>query len=178
VPKPGLYPEVYVIFSSNGVMTNHKRNYTSSCHQASRWTMQLWGHAQPLTLCPLCVPDMLCSLNLVPAASSGGRKGEHEALLHPSSCISCVPGVTSTTMLCAPPSCLVVPSSQPLCMCCRCLQVALPQDFVPTPFVAAGVALLGCSAGIMVTASHNTKEYNGYKVRGLLVVWWFCAEVW
>lgn len=46
------------------------------------------------------------------------------------------------------------------------LQVALPADYVPTPFVAAGVALLGCAAGIMVTASHNTKEYNGYKVRG------------
>ena len=52
-----------------------------------------------------------------------------------------------------------------MCICCRRLQVALPQDFVPTPFVAAGVALLGCAAGIMVTASHNTKEYNGYKVR-------------
>jgi phosphomannomutase len=36
---------------------------------------------------------------------------------------------------------------------------------VPTPFVAAGVSLLGCAAGVMVTASHNTKEYNGYKVR-------------
>lgn len=44
------------------------------------------------------------------------------------------------------------------------MQVALPADFVPTPFVAAGVALLGCAAGVMVTASHNTKEYNGYKV--------------
>lgn len=44
-------------------------------------------------------------------------------------------------------------------------QVALPGGFVPTPFVAAGVALLGCAAGVMVTASHNTKEYNGYKVR-------------
>jgi phosphomannomutase len=43
-------------------------------------------------------------------------------------------------------------------------QVALPRDFVPTPFVAAGVSLLGCAAGVMVTASHNTKEYNGYKV--------------
>jgi phosphomannomutase len=42
--------------------------------------------------------------------------------------------------------------------------VALPGDFVPTPFVAAGVSLLGCAAGVMVTASHNTKEYNGYKV--------------
>jgi phosphoglucomutase len=48
--------------------------------------------------------------------------------------------------------------------CCLWTQVALPAEFVPTPFVAAGVALLGCAAGIMVTASHNTKEYNGYKV--------------
>eukprot|EP00775_Hariotina_reticulata_P013121 gene13121-13251_t len=44
------------------------------------------------------------------------------------------------------------------------IKVALPEDFVPTPFIAAGVALLGCAAGVMVTASHNTKEYNGYKV--------------
>ena len=41
---------------------------------------------------------------------------------------------------------------------------------MPTPFVAAGVSLLGAAAGIMVTASHNTKEYNGYKVRCALVV--------
>lgn len=61
-----------------------------------------------------------------------------------------------------------------LCICCvpLVLQVALPQDFVPTPFVAAGVALLGCAAGIMVTASHNTKEYNGYKVRRPAVLAW------
>lgn len=45
------------------------------------------------------------------------------------------------------------------------VKVHLPRDVVPTPFVAAGVALLGCAAGVMVTASHNTKEYNGYKVQ-------------
>lgn len=44
------------------------------------------------------------------------------------------------------------------------IKVALPEGFVPTPFVAAGVSLLDAAAGIMVTASHNTKEYNGYKV--------------
>jgi phosphomannomutase len=57
------------------------------------------------------------------------------------------------------------PQTPRFVVCCCVLQVALPQDFVPTPFVAAGVSLLRCACGIMVTASHNTKEYNGYKVR-------------
>jgi hypothetical protein len=38
------------------------------------------------------------------------------------------------------------------------------KGMVPTPYVAAAVNYLHCAAGIMVTASHNTKEYNGYKV--------------
>lgn len=43
------------------------------------------------------------------------------------------------------------------------IKVYLFENLRPTPEVSFAIRKLGCQSGIMITASHNPKEYNGYK---------------
>lgn len=43
------------------------------------------------------------------------------------------------------------------------IKVYLFEDLRPTPEMSFAIRSLGCQSGIILTASHNPKEYNGYK---------------
>ena len=43
-------------------------------------------------------------------------------------------------------------------------KVFLFDEMRPTPLLSYAIRYFGCQSGIVITASHNPKEYNGYKV--------------
>lgn len=45
------------------------------------------------------------------------------------------------------------------------IEVILSDRFVPTPAVSWATRELGCGAGVVLTASHNPAEWNGFKIK-------------
>lgn len=51
-----------------------------------------------------------------------------------------------------------------LCLAANGIKAYIFASLRPTPMLSFALRELGCTAGIVVTASHNPAEYNGYKV--------------
>lgn len=51
-----------------------------------------------------------------------------------------------------------------LCLAANGIKAYIFPSLRPTPMLSFALRELGCAAGVVVTASHNPPEYNGYKV--------------
>lgn len=51
-------------------------------------------------------------------------------------------------------------------MCAKGVSVTMSKGFVSTPMVSLGTVKENKDLGIIITASHNPPEYNGFKLKG------------
>ena len=58
----------------------------------------------------------------------------------------------------------VRPRDRGACWAANGVQVHFWPQLTPVPTVSFATRCLGASAGVMITASHNPAQYNGYKV--------------